>query len=69
MEFGKPFKQEQTVIDEMKTAGMIHPEAPLPWRDEELKYLEQALGLERKILAFQIAQAMPQPGDGQKGDG
>jgi hypothetical protein len=48
---------------------MIHPEAPLPWRDEELKYLEQALGLERKILAFQIAQAMPQPGDGPKGEG
>jgi nitroreductase len=67
MEFGTPFKQDDAVSEEMREAGMIHPEAPLPWRDEELRYLEQALGLERKILAFQIAQGMQQAaGDGQK---
>lgn len=67
MEFGKPFEQDTAVIEEMKVAGMIHPEAPLPWRDEELRYLEQALGLERKILAFQIQQAMQQAAGGQEG--
>src|SRR3990170_3091206 len=66
MEYGKPFEQDPAVLEELKVAGMIHPEAPLPWRDEELKYLEQALGLERKILAINIAQGM-QPNQQQDG--
>jgi len=68
MEYGKSFKQDASVIEEMKVEGMIHPEAPLPWRDDELKCLEQALGLERKILAIQIQQGMQQQaGGGQEG--
>lgn len=65
MEFGNPFEQNPDVDDELKTAGMIHPEAPLPWRDAELKYLENALGLERKILAMTFAQGTGQDGKSQ----
>jgi nitroreductase len=66
MEYGKPFERDPAVVEELKAEGLIHPEAPLPWRDAELKYLETALGLERKILAFQIAQGMQQ--SQQQGD-
>ena len=66
MEFGKPFEQDPAVTEELTGAGMIHPEAPLPWRDAELKYLETALGLERRILAIQIAQGMQQQNDGSQ---
>ena len=70
MEYGKAFKQDPAVVDEMKAAGMIHPEAPLPWRDAELKYLEQALGLERTIIAFPApAAAAAAATDGNPQDG
>ena len=52
MEYGQPFAQDPAVIEELKLAGMIHPDAPLPWRDAELKYLQNALGLERRIISF-----------------
>lgn len=65
MEYGKPFEQDSAVYENLRTEGMIHPDAPLPWRQEELEYLEQALGLERKILA--ISFGAPPPPDGEKG--
>ena len=52
MEYGNPFPRDEVVVDELKTAGMIQRPAPLPWRDAELKYLENALKLERRIIAF-----------------
>jgi hypothetical protein len=52
MEFGKEFPRDDSVVEELKRDGLIQDRAPLPWRDEELKYLEQALGLERTIIAF-----------------
>jgi hypothetical protein len=66
MEYGKPFEQDPAVNEELKLAGMVHPEAPLPWRDAELSYLETALGLERRILAIQIAQGMQQQDGGSQ---
>jgi nitroreductase len=63
MEYGKPFEQDPAVNEELTTVGMIHPEAPLPWRDAELKYLENALGLERKILAMTFTQDAGQDGE------
>ncbi len=60
MQYGTPFAQDEAVTEELKAEGMIHPAAPLPWRDAELAYLETALGLERKILAINIAQGMQQ---------
>lgn len=62
MEYGKPFAQDEAVLDELTSEGMIHPAAPLPWRDAELAYLETALGLERKILAINFAQTAQQDG-------
>ena len=64
MEFGKPFEQDPAVTEELTGAGMIHPEAPLPWREAELQYLETALGLERRILAIQIGQGLQRQNDG-----
>jgi nitroreductase len=52
MEYGKAFGRDEAVVAELKRDGLIDERAPLPWRDAELKYLEQALGLERRIIAF-----------------
>lgn len=52
MEYGKAFNRSETVVEELKALGLLQAPAPLPWRDAELKYLDQALGLERRIIAF-----------------
>lgn len=52
MEFGTPFEEDPAVTEELKAEGMIQAPAPLPWRDAELKYLENALGLERTLVTF-----------------
>jgi nitroreductase len=54
MEYGKPFDTEEAVWDELRQANMLQEEAPLPWRDGELRYLLQALGLEDRITAFPL---------------
>ncbi len=59
MEFGKPFARDEAVVEELKKAKMLQTPAPLPWRDAELKYLMRALGIEERILAFQIPPAAP----------
>ncbi|HLB26517.1 MAG TPA: nitroreductase family protein [Dehalococcoidia bacterium] len=56
MQYGKPFETDPAVWDELRQAKMLQQEAPLPWRDAELRYLMQALGLEERITAF------PMPG-------
>jgi hypothetical protein len=48
MEYGRPFKSDSTVDEELKAAKLIQEAAPLPWRDAELKYLVNALGLDEK---------------------
>ena len=53
MEYGNPFKTDPAVWDELREAKMLQEEAPFAWRDEELKYLMQALGLEEQIIGFQ----------------
>jgi nitroreductase len=52
MEYGKPFQHDDAVDEELKREGFIQEPAPLAWRDEELKYLERALGLPRTIIHF-----------------
>ncbi len=54
MEFGNAFQPDDAVWEELQEAKMLQEEAPLPWRDAELKYLMQALGLEDRITAFQM---------------
>jgi nitroreductase len=54
MEYGKPFEIDAAVWDELREEKMLWDEAPLPWRDAELKYLNAALGLEDRVLAFDL---------------
>jgi nitroreductase len=54
MTYGTAFKADPVVWDELRREKMLCDEAPLPWRDAELKYLMQALGLEERITAFQL---------------
>jgi nitroreductase len=43
--YGKAFPRSQAVLDELKETGMIQDPAPTPWREEELEYLKNALGV------------------------
>jgi hypothetical protein len=51
-EYGKAFPRDEAVVEELKQVKMIQEEAPLPWRDAELKYLMQALGLADRLVSF-----------------
>jgi nitroreductase len=55
MEYGQPFKEDAQVVEQLKQAKLIQEPAPLPWRDEELKYVLRGLGIEeqRQALGFQ----------------
>ena len=55
MEYGKPMKADPKVVEEMKEAKLVQEPAPLPWRDEELKYVVRGLGIEeqRQATGFQ----------------
>ena len=50
MEVGNAFASDPKVEQEMKDAKLTQAPAPLPWRDEELKYLTRALALENTLL-------------------
>jgi len=67
MEYGKPFKPDPKVDGELEREGLIQTPAPLPWRDAELKYLMQALGLETRITAFPLPGQAGSPLPGQQG--
>jgi nitroreductase len=55
MEYGKAFQTDSAVWDELREEKMLQEEAPLPWRDEELKYVVRGLGIEepKQITGFQ----------------
>jgi nitroreductase len=46
-----PFVPDPEVDEELKRAKLIQEQAPLPWREAELKYVMNALGLEDRVLA------------------
>ena len=50
MEVGTSFVPDPRVEQELCAAKMTQAPAPLPWRDAELKYLMQALSLEKTLL-------------------
>ena len=54
MEYGKPFQTDSAVWDELREEKMLQEEAPLPWRDEELKYVVRGLGIDepRQVMGF-----------------
>lgn len=43
--YGKPFTRDPAVVANLKAAGMIRAEAPLPWREEEVRALSRMFGL------------------------
>jgi nitroreductase len=43
--FGKAFPRSQEVLSELKEDGLLTAPAPLPWREAELEYLQNALGI------------------------
>lgn len=43
--YGSPFPESEAVTEELKRDKMIQASAPLPWREEELAYLQRALGI------------------------
>lgn len=43
--YGNAFPRSQEVVDELEADGMIQSQAPMPWREEELEYLKNALGV------------------------
>ncbi len=55
MEYGRAFQTDSAVWDELREAKMLQEEAPLPWRDEELKYVVRGLGIDepRQVTGFQ----------------
>lgn len=50
MEVDKGFTSDPKVVEELTAAKLFQAPAPLPWRDEELKYLMRALGLADTLL-------------------
>jgi nitroreductase len=42
---GQPFPRDERVVDELVRAHMIRPSAPLPYRREELRWLQAQYGL------------------------
>jgi len=58
---GTPFKADPAVDEELKRDKLIQEEAPLPWREAELRYLMKALDLEDRILAVPFEGAPPPP--------
>ncbi|MBV6509355.1 MAG: hypothetical protein JJLCMIEE_02424 [Acidimicrobiales bacterium] len=42
---GNPFPEDPEVVEEMKESGLIQEPAPLPWREDELKFIQKALDI------------------------
>lgn len=43
--YGNPFPRSSAVVDELTADGMFQAPAPTPWREAELTYLQNALGI------------------------
>jgi len=43
--YGKPFPRSEQVVAELHEDGMLQTPAPAPWREAELEYLKNALGV------------------------
>jgi nitroreductase len=55
MEYGRPMSLDPQTEEELRQAKLIQEPAPLPWREEELKYAMRALGIEedKQMTGFQ----------------
>ena len=57
MEYGQSFKEDPQVVENLKQDKLIQAPAPLPWRDEELKYVVRGLGIEERRQAMGFEQS------------
>ncbi|MEZ5169627.1 MAG: nitroreductase family protein [Acidimicrobiia bacterium] len=48
--YGEAFPRSEEVVDDLKRQKMIQDPAPLPWREEELRYLRRGLDLKGQGL-------------------
>jgi nitroreductase len=67
MDHGTPFTSDPAVVEELTRDGMIMDPAPLAWREAELLYLMNGLGLEDRITSFPIPGAAPAIDSGKQG--
>jgi nitroreductase len=44
-EVGNPYPRDPEVVEELKRSKLLQRPAPLPWRQQELEYLQKGLGL------------------------
>jgi hypothetical protein len=44
-EVGNPYPRDPQVVEELKRAKLLQRPAPLPWRQQELEYLQRGLEL------------------------
>ena len=51
--YGTPFPRSPEVVAELQADRMLQEPAPLPWREAELEYLKNALGIKGHGLLFQ----------------
>ena len=63
----KPFVPDAALEEEHRRDKLICEPAPLPWREAELKYLVQGLGLEERITAFPMPGITPPPKETPRG--
>jgi hypothetical protein len=43
--YGKPFPRSEEVVEELRRDRLFQEPAPLPYREDELNYLQKALGI------------------------
>jgi len=43
--YGKAFPRSKKVVEELEREQMLQDPAPIPWRQQELEYLQNALGI------------------------
>jgi len=50
-------KEDPRTVEELKQAKLIQQAAPVPWRNEELKHVVRALGIQdqQQVIGFQEA--------------
>jgi hypothetical protein len=50
-------KEDPQTVEELKQTKLIQQAAPVPWRDEELKHVVRALGIQeqQQVMGFQDA--------------
>jgi hypothetical protein len=44
MRYGRPFERDEQVVDELTEEGLLQAQAPLPGREEELRFLARMYG-------------------------